>query len=97
MRLIDADALRKNFEDLEIVRHEWMTPSRGEIQGLDVAICVLADAPTIDAVPVVRCRECVHWATGTNEEESWEYCTLLDHEIDGDRFCAYGERKDGAE
>ena len=24
------------------------------------AICVLHDAPAVDAVPVVRCRECIH-------------------------------------
>lgn len=79
MRLLDADALIKYANNSTV--------------GIDAND--IARFPRVDAVPVVRCRECVHWATGTNEEESWEYCTLLDHEIDGDRFCAYGERKDG--
>lgn len=50
-----------------------------------------------DVAPVVRCRECIHWNTGTNEAESWEYCILHDHLTDEDMFCSWGERKDGAD
>ena len=27
--------------------------------------------PTIDAVPVVRCRECKHYKTGTASNQAW--------------------------
>lgn len=48
-------------------------------------------APTIDAVPVVRCREYVKHGT--------EYCPLRNHyigedETDPDDFCSYGQRKE---
>lgn len=53
------------------------------------------NAPTIDAVPVVRCKECKYW-----EEES-TFCLNKDgcygSETTADWFCADGERKDGAE
>ena len=56
------------------------------------------DAPTVDAVPVVRCRDCKHRGT--------DYCIfhikgeLADEELlrklDND-FCSYGKRKEGAD
>lgn len=50
MRLIDADAL---YDDL----YETM----GEDEVLErIPPCYVDDAPTVDAVPVVRCRECEH-------------------------------------
>ena len=44
------------------------------------------------AAPVVRCRDCAHYAT----DELGDYCTLLDfQDAKGmeDRFCAWGERR----
>ena len=45
-------------------------------------------APAVDAVPVVRCRECKHRYT-----DSW--CEYADD--DDNFYCARGKRKDGAE
>ena len=58
----------------------------------------IADAPTIDAVEVVRCRDCKHW-----DAETWfcdNHSTFDHHGLDWnmfseDDFCSYGERKDG--
>lgn len=50
MRLIDADAL---------IEKRWDADTRvGYVQVVDVQ--TILDAPTIDAVPVVRCVECKH-------------------------------------
>lgn len=62
---------------------------RGEVMDL------LEQCKAIDAVEVVRCRDCVYWASGAKEDESWEYCYWFESEIDGNEFCSYGERKDG--
>ena len=49
-------------------------------------------APTVDAVPVVRCRECRSY---NKPKTGW--CEVhLDREHMDD-FCSYGERKEGAE
>ena len=40
------------------------------------------DAPTIDAVQVVRCKECVY-----------RPCTQMPYSYDHD-YCSYGERKE---
>lgn len=97
MRLIDADKLKVEIEELIRVRYEWISDSRAEIRGLDVALCALEDMPTVDAVPVVRCKDC-------------KYCSVVDKQADGDvpvyvcvdmdcgveahGFCAWGDRRD---
>ena len=48
----------------------------------------IADAPTVDAVEIVRCRDCKH-----RHSDSW--CEYVDD--DDNFYCARGERKDGGE
>ena len=48
----------------------------------------IADAPTVDAVEVVRCKDCKH-----RYSDSW--CEYVDD--DDNFYCARGERKEGAE
>ena len=45
--------------------------------------------PTVDAVEVVRCRDCKHCNEG--------FCVgyHAHHDVMPDDFCSYGERKDG--
>ena len=81
MRLIDADELRLEF---------------GFSDGDIIAKEVIDNAPTIDAVPVVRCRECQWYSAGANDSESWSDCTFQygkHFNVDPDDFCSYGQRK----
>lgn len=48
---------------------------------------MIANAPTVDAVPVVRCRECKHNSYCCRSINPYGEC-------DND-YCSYGERKDG--
>ena len=75
MRLIDADELtdRAYRERLD---------SRERIAQLIEA------APTIDAVQVVRCRDCKHYA-GEGMYCSQDICVMFDH-----FYCYYAERKE---
>ena len=80
MRLIDADALgigRCNpdvFDDKEYAK------------GWNSAIEILQEAPTIDAVPVVRCKDCV-WC------DEHGYCDKNEMFVENrEWFCADGER-----
>ena len=52
--------------------------------------------PTIDAVPVVRCRECKYRFKNNGHDKSG--CPIIDANIwmDDDDFCSHGERKEGA-
>ena len=46
------------------------------------------DAPTVDAVGVVRCKNCKHWHHSG-------YCKLIGMKFDwgGNDYCSFGERK----
>ena len=68
MRTIDADALLKNVVDEENAAAEWRVykgkPDEYEIgvhNGLTLAHAMILKAPTIDAVEVVRCKDCDNW------------------------------------
>ena len=74
MRLIDAD-----------VADKWMQQNNAFIDS-----AILKAIPTIDAVPVVRCRECEHW-------KDWGACGHPDNGWDAppmgpEDFCSRGEK-----
>ena len=73
MRLIDADEL------LLAARQEG---AYGYVSAKEIA-----DAPTIDAVPVVRCKDCVNFETG-------DWCVLTGARAREDGYCAWGEREE---
>ena len=68
-------------------------------------------APTVDAVPVVRCRECKYWGDEDGKLQDsdgvlFARCKIHNYLLDGrhtgwcpkeNDFCSYGERKEGAD
>ena len=98
MRLIDADifASELDFADADVCE-EFPDSycefgfSREKIREL------LRDIPTVDTVPVVRCRECRYRFKNNGHDKSG--CPIIDANIwmDDDDFCSHGERKDGAD
>lgn len=94
MRLIDADALRKAmyreaFEN-DSDEQKWESGCWIRYKMFERNI---EDALTIDAVPVVRCKECKWFIDDHNEVDGWMTCTLLRQEVDKEWFCRDGERK----
>ena len=86
MRLGDLDALYAEFE-----KAAWYNNADRD----DVAETLLLDAPTIDAVPVVRCRDCVHFGAEACAFDAWTpYCVKHERSVFPDDFCSYGERKE---
>ena len=81
MRLIDADAL------YETLCHVW---DRLDIEDFEKAVFSMFDiggvAQTIDAVEVVRCKDCRHWRTS--------YCVIHGDSWEETDYCSDGERKD---
>ena len=100
MRLIDANKLIKNglrvnygFDDDGVL----LIPIGDVIRSIKMA-------KTVDAVPVVRCRECKHWkplgSKAGNSFSDMEYiggCEFTKYCRRESDFCSYGERKEGAE
>ena len=64
--------------------------------------CVIDDAPTVDAVPVVRCKDCKHLCVW-NRKDLYAFCpktNIAFLPFDKDTrafFCSLGERKDGGD
>ena len=63
---------------------------------------ILHSAKPIDAVPVVRCKDCKHhyWEQEPCHGKSVHYCKLPHMrgvEVFKEFFCYYGERKEGAD
>ena len=82
-RLIDANALISYMD-------ECSKESRFRVY-YGYAKSFIDDAPTVDAVPVVRCRECKY-----HEEEGIEmvYCpNMIGGWVENEWFCANGKRK----
>ena len=53
---------------------------------------------TIDAVPVVRCRECFGRSCWEKDENGCNICWVSGLYVRGeDDYCPYGERKEGAD
>ena len=89
MRLIDADRA------LEIVRDQGIAhPNAHHLT--NYATLILREAPTVDAVPVLRCKDCKYWQDN-NDGYPHEECRWGHGETpDANDFCSYGERKGGA-
>ena len=59
---------------------------------------VVEDTPTIDAVEMVRCKDCKHWGTGYGgETEHVKVCEFSNYMVGENGYCVYGERKMDAE
>lgn len=95
MRLIDADELKELIcNNVYPVQDAFNTQDYGMFWtgGIEKAI---DNAPTIDAVPVVRCKDCVHCADDWNGNQPMFTCELgmCGESVEPKDFCAYGERR----
>ena len=89
-RLIDADKLlEKQFFSLDDDGFGMMV----------VSVTDIISAPTVDAVEVVRCKDCKHY----DNSEGICWCKLNSkffpggfdwHGFPEDGFCSYGERRE---
>lgn len=105
MRMIDADAL------ISFMRKGWRLFPSSELRHT----CDITDvesAPTIDAVPVVRCKDCVYYCKryvfgdSIEDDEYYMACDMGLGELDDnwsvndrvlpDDFCSRGERRKNA-
>lgn len=89
MRLIDADKLEELYQvDDPVVNEVGHVP-------LPVIRQNIADMPTIDAVPVVRCKDCDKSERSYVFGSGWRFCENNQQHHKDDHFCGYGERKEG--
>ena len=78
MRLIDADELRNDW--LQNGQNENVYDTNAFLESID-------NAPTVDAVPVVRCHDCIMHDNCTTED-AFKLCGIEDP------FCCAGKRRE---
>lgn len=96
MRLIDADALIA--DSCRDCPEELRKRCKTEPACADTKF--LFEIPTVDAVPVVRCRDCKRCKEVAYREGRGFSCAIWGrgwYRVQPDDFCSYGERKEGAE
>lgn len=109
MRLIDAEALASDLME------RWNTADEDAEKEIiavlaNIVTPILVGQPTVDAVEVVRCRDCIHWFPHTqcgfdeDNDEYHDYCGLLIPDDDyyaytrkPDDYCSCGERREDGE
>lgn len=55
MRLVDADLMRAHIKPYSVVDEGWLVTGGTSIRLIHTLI---DEAPTVDAVPVIRCKNC---------------------------------------
>ena len=86
MRLIDGDTLWEKLND-----EPWYDNADRD----EIALPIVAAAPTVDAVVVTRCKDCKYLVNATVNDNGFLICDISDMEIAPDDFCSYGESKEG--
>ena len=101
MRLIDADALVSALNNGRLKEQTGRAVPFNAVPfnaGVAFALTMVEDAPTIDAVPVVRCKDCKGSEVFQNDSSGVmaRYCKAftLKRMVADDDYCSYGERKD---
>ena len=88
-------ATEKRLIDANAVDYENIMCSLSQLRWLNA---IIESQPTVDAVEVVRCKDCIHWyepeetclkiySDGAVSAYAWQFRKP-------DDFCSYGERKD---
>lgn len=103
-RLIDANALAELLKDerdfykkmYDYMKQPCEQDERAIIGAYYTAYSksyhIVKDAPTVDAVQVVRCKDC-QWFDA-NDDYYDSYCDKNGISVEEDFYCADGERKD---
>jgi len=79
-RLIDADEAYKILTDYYHQRTEIQHKALKE---------AFERVPTVDAVPVVRCKNCKFWRNDDCQNDNHGYCPISEND-----FCSWGERRE---
>ena len=93
MRLIDANALMAYFEEQYNLAMDDPDPVSGYVMSA-LRCCTehFKTIPTVDALPVVRCKDCKNISPSVTPMRETVWCREFRAYMPCDGFCSYGER-----
>ena len=98
-RMIDADKRISEIKQLYCDGCDNYGGAKCRSCWVDDAMCLIDDAKTVDAVEVVRCKDCKFYELKCYSDGKKRMCCENNNAIwtdtPPDAFCSYGERKDG--
>lgn len=89
MRLIDADRLKAEIMGWCVVTDDLF--GMGKYHEREIVLQAIEESPAIDAVPVVRCRDCKQYNT-TGCSKGFGWCESMDRGVSDDFYCANGAK-----
>lgn len=99
MKMYNADSLVEKLK-AEVIKLYMRGHVAAEHHVQEHAMKIVYAEPTVDAVPVVRCRDCKYWS-GQNDEPgevtAIGYCNHINHHIMPlmpDWYCSDGAKMD---
>lgn len=96
---VSRELLKKRFKK----RLDWLKKdihdeySLGLYDGCEYDTKLIDEIPAADVAPVVRCKDCKQGEVDDPDFPDEYYCRAGCGWNNGDFYCAYGERKEGAE
>ena len=99
---MDREYIEREVVSEGIRKYYYKNPPNSSYQegfdhGLDKAQRVILNAPVADAVEVVRCKDCLYSTERYGHMECIHGVSYRNTWNKPDFFCAYGERKGGAD
>lgn len=88
MSLIDRDKYRDFLE--QYIKDLYDIDAPMIAGAVERCLQKLDSQPTLDAVEVIRCKDCEHWIP---DNKPLPYCRWVQLFRDEDDFCSYGERR----
>ena len=89
MRLIDADRLKAEIMGWCVVTDDSF--GTGRYHEREIVLQAIEESPTIDAVSVVRCKDCMHYNT-INCSKGFGWCENIDRGTGDNFYCANGKQ-----
>ena len=97
--LISRSALIKRIKKFEEEVHQISEcyVSEDEIlEVLDYVEILIDEQPTVEAEPVVHCKDCKHWGMGVaGETDHVKCCEYGEYMVGANGYCVYGAKMDG--
>ena len=66
----------------------------GEINCARRSTRKVENLPFIDAIPVVRCKDCKHWRPCAGATEYVKCCEFAGYMVGANGYCVYGEKRE---